>query len=222
MAGAVGSTPAHLLLREATRDAHEAAEATAGMRLLLAGELDDRGYAGLLRAQLGLFDAWEAGRRDWLAGLTEWRYVSRAALIEADLSAAAPIADESAPTQDMRRRSVGADFVGDESTPTQDPHRRSVGADFVGDEAAYWGELYVVEGSALGGRVIVRRLRELYPELPHHFYAVGENAPAGWRRFQSLLDRALPDEASQEAATLGAQRMFARFQQMLKDPAAHD
>ena len=217
MAGAVGLTPAHLLLREATRDAHEAAEATAGMRLLLAGELDASGYAGLLRAQLALFRAWEAERSGWLAGLEEWRYVSRASLIEADLcrsrfigdsarnnatyTAAAPIADESAPTEH------GAGQVA--------ARRAEQGA-------AAWGELYVIEGSALGGRVIVRRLRELYPALPHHFYAVGENAPASWRRFQSLLDHVLPDEASQEAAVNAARQMFARFQQTLKDPAAHD
>jgi heme oxygenase len=196
MAGAVGLTPAHLLLREATRDAHEAAEATAGMRLLLAGELDEAGYAGLLRAQWGLFRDWEAERQEWLASLTDWRYESRSTLIEADL---------------CRSRSIG-----------DPPCRSRFIGDTARDSAAYWGELYVVEGSALGGRVIVRRLRELYPHLPHRYYAVGENAPASWRRFQSLLDHALPDEASQEAAVHAAQRMFARFQQMLKDPAAHD
>jgi heme oxygenase len=220
MAGVVGSTPAHLLLREATRDAHEAAEATAGMRLLLAGDLDEAAYVGLLRAQLTLFRRWETERREWLAGLTTWRYVSRASLIEADLCRsrfigdsardnatyppATSIADESAPTL--------ATPIADESAPTAATERG----------AAAWGELYVIEGSALGGRVIVRRLRELYPQLSHTFYAVGENAPASWRRFQSLLDHALPDEASQDAAIDAAQRMFARFQQTLKDPAAHD
>ena len=200
MAGAVGLTPAHLLLREATRDAHEAAEATAGMRLLLAGELDEAGYAGLLRAQWRMFREWEAARGDWLAGLTDWRYVSRAALIEADLCGSRCIGD---PAHASATCSAAMPIAA-EAAPTR------------------WGELYVIEGSALGGRVIVRRLRELYPTLPHHFYAVGENAPASWRRFQSLLDHALPDEASQEAAIHAAQRMFARFQQMLKDPAAHD
>ena len=196
-------TPAHLLLREATRDAHEAAEASAGMRLLLAGELDEAGYAGLLRAQLGLFREWETKRREWLAGLADWRYVSRAALIEADLCGSRFSGESLCRRADDRV----AHRIADESAPT---------------ESAHWGELYVIEGSALGGRVIVRRLRELYPDLPHHFYAVGENAPASWRRFQTLLDHALPDEASQEAAVRGAQRMFARFQQMLRNPAAHD
>jgi heme oxygenase len=212
MAGAVGVTPAHLVLREATRDAHEAAEATAGMRRLLAGELGEAGYAGLLRAQLSLFREWEAARSDWLAALTEWRYTSRAALIETDLhrthfsgdalphETATPIADESAPTVWAAPTVSSAPAGGN----------------------AHWGELYVIEGSALGGRVITRRLRELYPQLPHTFYAVGEIAPSNWRRFQSLLDHALPDEASQQAAVEAAQRMFAQFQQTLTDPAAHD
>lgn len=213
MAGAVGLTPAHLLLREATRDAHEAAESTAGMRLLLAGELDESGYAGMLRAQLALFREWETARRDWLAALTLWRYVSRASSIEADLS-------------DLCRSlssDCGSRFIGDRrDSGVSSVVSRQIAAETAPTEAACWGELYVIEGSALGGRVIVRRLRELYPGLPHHFYAIGENAPSSWRRFQSLLDEALPDEASQEAAVHGAQRMFARFQQTLKDPAAHD
>ncbi|APG04707.1 hypothetical protein BJI69_12915 [Luteibacter rhizovicinus DSM 16549] len=214
MAGAVGLTPAHLFLREATRDAHEAAEATPGMRLLLGGELDRAAYSALLQAQLALFRAWEAERRDWLAGLADWRHVSRATLIEADLCGSRFIGDSN---------SCGSRFIGDSALDN--------GAGFaatpIADEsaltnAACWGELYVIEGSALGGRVIVRRLRELYPDLTHHYYAVGENAPTSWRHFQSLLDRALPDEASQEVAAHAAQRMFARFQQTLKDPAAHD
>jgi heme oxygenase len=209
MAGAVGLTPAHLLLREATRDAHEAAEAMAGMRLLLAGELDESGYAGLLQAQLALFRAWETERRDWLGALTEWRYVSRASLIETDLCGSRFIGDR----RGSEAGTVVAHRIAAEAAPTEA---------ISPTEASAWGELYVIEGSALGGRVIVRHLRELYPHLPHRFYAIGENAPASWRRFQSLLDHALPDEASQEAAVHAAQRMFARFQQTLKDPAAHD
>jgi heme oxygenase len=231
MAGAVGLTPAHLLLREATRDAHEAAEATAGMRLLLAGELDESGYAGMLRAQLGLFREWETERRDWLGALAEWRYVSRASLIEADLCGSRFIGDVGADSigvcgsrfsGDSARDNAtypAATHIADESAPTEATFPTEATPP---TEATYWGELYVIEGSALGGRVIVRRLREHYPQLPHHFYAIGEDAPSRWRRFQSLLDYALPDETSQVAAVHAAQRMFARFQQTLKDPAAHD
>ncbi|MET0937136.1 MAG: biliverdin-producing heme oxygenase [Luteibacter sp.] len=206
MAGAVASPPAHLVLRESTRAAHEAAEETAGMRRLLAGELDAEGYAALLEAQWQLFGAWERSRGDWLSGLAGWGYVSRARSLEADLAVARPIADI------VGDALHGGDGVARADTPaTLAPHP---------NDAAHWGELYVVEGSALGGRVIVRRLRELYPHLPHHFYAVGEDAPSRWRRFQGLLDAALAGDDARATAVDAARAMFARFQRTLQDPAA--
>jgi heme oxygenase len=230
VAGAAGLTPAHLVLREATRDAHEAAEATAGMRLLLAGELGETGYAALLRAQLSLFREWEALRGDWLTGLTHWRYTSRAALIEADLRESRFSGDAPCGSRFSGDAPCGSRFSGDafgddppyeSAAPIADKSAPTLSSAPAGGNA-YWGELYVIEGSALGGRVIARRLRELYPQLSHTFYAVGENAPSNWRRFQSLLDHALPDAASQQAAVEAARRMFAQFQQTLTDPAAHD
>jgi heme oxygenase (biliverdin-IX-beta and delta-forming) len=89
------------------------------------------------------------------------------------------------------------------------------------DRAAFWGELYVIEGSTLGGRVIVRHLRECFPALPHAFYAMGEHAPGRWRDFQRVLDHTLADDASQRLAIDGALRMFARFQRTLQDPGHH-
>jgi heme oxygenase len=89
------------------------------------------------------------------------------------------------------------------------------------DECEAWGELYVVEGSALGGRVIVKRLRQRFPGLPHHFYAIGEHAEAPWRRFQSVLDRVLAGPDALAAAVDGALRMFARFEQTLQDDPTH-
>lgn len=217
MGGTKVSTQAHIELREGTRDAHEAAEATDGMRLLMAGALDETGYGEFLRAQLGLFEAWETERADWLAtsaGAAGWSYVSRASLLRSDLA----IADE---VGSYRATAV---VPGEEATAGE-PSSCSVGADFVGDaardSAASWGELYVIEGSALGGRLIVRRLRELYPQHAHRFYAVGEDAPSAWRRFQQILDTHLPDDASRRAAVEGARHMFARFRQVLKDPLAH-
>jgi heme oxygenase len=220
VAGAAGLTPAHLVLREATRDAHEAAEATAGMRLLLAGELGETGYAALLRAQLSLFREWEAARSNWLAGLTEWRYTSRATLIEADLRESRFSGDAPCGSR-FSGDAFGDDPPYESAAPIADKSAPTLSSAPTGGNA-YWGELYVIEGSALGGRVIARRLRELYPQLSHTFYAVGENAPSNWRRFQSLLDHALPDAASQQAAVEAARRMFAQFQQTLTDPAAHD
>ncbi|MET4676542.1 MULTISPECIES: biliverdin-producing heme oxygenase [unclassified Luteibacter] len=249
---------AHVLLREATRDDHEDTEASDGMRRLMDGMLSEAGYAALLRAQLGLFEAWEAERGAWLRGAAAgagWAYVSRAGLLREDLGmgrgepgrdgdlaiahivgsytgedsqagrppvGAHDVGDPPHEVPQAGRAPVGAHDVGDPPREVPQAGRAPVGAHDVGDPThdtpTAWGELYVVEGSALGGRLIARRLRELYPDREHRFYAVGEDAPSAWRRFQHLLDTHLPDDASCRAAVDGARGMFARFRRTLKEP----
>lgn len=229
---------AHLLLREATRDDHEDTEASGGMRRLMEGMLSEAGYATLLRAQLGLFEAWEAERGAWLRGAAAragWAYVSRAGLLrqdlgmgrgemgrDGDLAIAHIVGSYTGEDSQAGRPPVGAHDVGDPPREVPQAGRAPVGAHDVGDPThdtpTAWGELYVVEGSALGGRLIARRLRELYPDREHRFYAVGEDAPSAWRRFQHLLDTHLPDDASCRAAVDGARGMFARFRRTLKEP----
>jgi heme oxygenase len=194
---------AHLVLRESTRAAHDAAEASPCMRRLLAGELDEAAYGELLLAQWRLFRDWEAQRGEWLAGEVAergWFYVSRVRRLALDLSRDSPAA-EAAPA------GCGITDVG--------------GGASAASGATFWGELYVVEGSALGGRLIVKLLRQRFPGLSHHFYAIGEDDASPWPCFQSILDTALAGEAAQRAAVNGARRMFARFQQTLQDDAAH-
>ncbi|MEX1828637.1 biliverdin-producing heme oxygenase [Luteibacter sp. CQ10] len=215
MDGAAASTPAHRILRERTRDAHEAVEAAEGMRRLMDGRMDQAGYEVLLAAQLKLFREWEAERGKWLAGISpHWLYLSRIAALETDtrfcggqVATRSGIADESAPT---------------EQGPA--PYRTPLGRSrFSGDsqDATNWGELYVIEGSTLGARLIVKHLRERFPAHPHRYYAMGETTPARWRRFQSLLDAELTDDDARHHAVEGAHHMFARFRQALQDPAAH-
>lgn len=211
MDGAREHTPTHLHLREATREAHEAAEASPRMRRLLSGELDEAGYRGLLEAQLALFRAWESERAAWLEGIATapgWRYVSRATALEADLAG--------------RLCLSGAERMSRQSPALRQPLSRP-GALLQGisQPSAAWGELYVVEGSALGGRMIVAGLRRRFPHLPHHFYGLGEATPP-WRELQGLLDRVLNDGAAQDTATAAARAMFARFQRTLQDHSPHD
>ncbi|KJV30908.1 biliverdin-producing heme oxygenase [Luteibacter yeojuensis] len=215
MDGAADVLPAHRLLREQTRAAHDAAEASAGMRALLGGALDEAGYRGLLAAQLRLFRAWEAERAGEIAAVAgAWTYASRIPSLAADLSVGAhPV-----------REAVGENATGPVA-PREKMSRAS--ALLQGHEAArsvdptFWGELYVIEGSTLGGQVIVRYLRERFPALPHAFYAMGERATGQWRHFQQALDAALPGPATQHPAIAGAQRMFARYQRTLEDPGHH-
>ncbi|QDE38774.1 biliverdin-producing heme oxygenase [Luteibacter pinisoli] len=190
MDGDAAIAPAHRLLREHTRDAHDAAEATAGMRALLSGAMNEAGYHGLLAAQLRLFVAWEHERAGEITAAADaWAYQSRIPLLETDLSL---------------HGNLPARVISHVDVPPE-----------------FWGELYVIEGSTLGGQVIVRQLRTQFPALPHAYYAMGESAPGQWRRFQQVLDRMLPDRTAQSLAIVGAQRMFARFQRTLQDPGHH-
>lgn len=168
------------------------------MRRMLSGALDEAGYRALLAAQWDLLSEWEADRSTWLAGIGAaqgWHYASRATALAKDL-------------EDL---SHGHTHAG--ARPARDS--------LWGREPQAWGELYVIEGSALGGRVIVKRLRERFPALPHRFYAIGENADAPWRRFQGLLDRVLAEPAALRRAVEGALRMFARYRKTLQDHASH-
>lgn len=181
---------AHLHLRAATRHDHEAAEASAVMRSLMDGQLSASGYRGLLRAQLEIHRRWEHARQAWLddeVAAGGWVYRSRIPALLADLQ---QTVSELAPVSTL-------------ACPPQ--------------SSAAWGELYVVEGASLGGQVIARQLRDRFPAAAHHFFELGKHAPSGyWRRFQQVLDKVLPNAASQHLAVGGAQAMFAHFQRALQ------
>lgn len=188
--------PAHLHLRQATAQAHRLAEDTPVMRQLLDGTLDRRSYAALLRGQHALHAAWEAAHADWLASVArEWSYLPRAPRLAADLAA---LGDGAAEDESPR-------------APTTSLSRIARGG------FASWGALYVIEGAALGGQVLLRRLVARWPDLPHHFFRVGEARPrAAWRQLQTMLDRHLTTIDQQQRAIDGARAMFADVQRMLE------
>ncbi len=204
------------------------------MRRLLSGELDEAGYRRLLAAQWGLFRDWEAERAEWLEGAVRragWGYVSRADRLVWDLFGR-PIAAEAAPTGDSDASGAPGLCVGAASAaknPTQDSDAEHtsdtlglcVGAASAAKNPTHWGELYVIEGSALGARLIVKHLRQRFPTLPHAFYAIGEHTKQPWHRFQSILDTVLVNDDARRAAVNGALAMFARFQQTLQDDPRH-
>jgi heme oxygenase (biliverdin-IX-beta and delta-forming) len=224
MDGAAAHLPAHRLLRERTRAAHDAAEATAGMQALMSGAMDEAGYVDLLAAQRRLFREWEGERAAAIAAIaTAWPYESRIPALDNDITAPGGVLVGA-----TLGAITGPETATDPAAPREKMSRAGraptggCGADAIGGVVAvFWGELYVIEGSALGAQVIVRHLRQRFPARPHHYYGLGEHAPGRWRRFQDTLDRALPDTASQQLALAGAQRMFARFQRTLQDPGHH-
>lgn len=72
--------------------------------------------------------------------------------------------------------------------------------------AAVLGALYVLEGSRLGGAMLVRTVPD---SLPKSFMTPGN--PAAWRAFVTVLDQRLSSQADIEIATLAATSVFEAF-----------
>jgi heme oxygenase len=188
-------------LRKATRREHAAAEETAVMRAVFQAQLSPAVYIRLLRGYHTLYSQWEAQHAHWLGGdlaMAGWRYRSRLPAIESDLHT-------------LGSRAPALVVVGQLTAAGR------TGGVSVEAAAPAWGSLYVVEGSALGGQVIARKLAAEYPDHAHHFFTMGHgNGQPTWRDFQILLDGQLTSAAARRVVALQARAAFGRFQQMLE------
>jgi len=166
--GARPPTPAGLSarLREATREAHLSAEAAFALNARL--ESSDA-YVRLLAALRGFHRPVEAA----LAAVPGWSGLTPGLHISSRLRAG--LLDE-----DLRQLGVPAP-----------PGPARPGVVSLPTLAHGLGCLYVLEGSALGGRIIARRAcAALGADLPVAFFSSAGRADpgAGWRAFQSSLD----------------------------------
>jgi heme oxygenase len=193
--------PSRRYMRKATRLEHAAAEQTAVMRALFDARLSEAVYIRLLLGYHALYSQWEAQHARWLGGdlLTAgWCYRSRLPAIEADLH----LLGAQAPGR-LLDGQMGMALEVEALSPEV--------------ATASWGSLYVVEGSALGGQVIARKLATDFPGHPHLFFNLGHgHGQPTWRDFQTLLDGQLSDAASRRAIALQARVAFGRFQHMLE------
>jgi heme oxygenase len=73
-------------------------------------------------------------------------------------------------------------------------------------EAAVLGAIYVLEGSRLGGAVLVRSVPD---GLPRRFLSPGN--PTNWRAFVALLDQRLSSRNSIDQASAAARAVFDAF-----------
>lgn len=155
-----------LHLSESTREEHVAVEAAFALDTRLAGR---DAYAGLLAGLRGFYAPVEAA----LAAVAGWSSLTppidvgsrrRLALLDAD----------------SKRLGIGVPRDGAVAAP---PALKSL--------AHGLGCLYVVEGSALGGRIVARRARAtLGDDLPVAFFSSAgrDDLMADWRRLQAALD----------------------------------
>jgi heme oxygenase len=188
-------------LRKATRREHAAAEETAVMRALFEAQLSPAVYIRLLLGYHAFYSQWEAQHGRWLGGdllAAGWCYRSRLPAIEADLHA-------------LGAQPPGQWMVGFPAVAVEPDAAREEAND------PSWGSLYVVEGSALGGQVIARKLAGDFPGHAHRFFTMGHgNGQPTWRDFQMVMDGQLGTAAARRAVALQARMAFGRFQHMLE------
>lgn len=142
-------------------------------------ELADRkGYAAFLSAQAGAFLSVEAALDPFaLTLLSDWAARRRSDALRADLSDLGVTPPDPVPTPG-----------------------------FTGPAAALGG-IYVLEGSRLGGAML---LRAVPPAFPQTFLSPGN--PAAWRALVKVLDERLSSPASLAEATAAAIAVFRTFE----------
>lgn len=157
------------------------------MRALFEGRLRPVVYTELLHALHDHFVAWEAAHAGTLERAAEqgWEWASRAALLARDLGVREPAR----------------------------PVRAGIAAVTAPQSTAHgWGALYVIEGSTLGARLLVSKLRAAFPgSTALRYFSLGDDDPQRWRRFEQVLERALADPATHPDAIAGARATFADF-----------
>ena len=153
-------------LRDATREEHVAAETAFALDVRLAGR---EAYAGMLTDLRGFYvpaEAAVAAVAGWsrLTPSIEIRSRSRAALLD----------------RDLKDLGIAVPCDGAQALPPALPSL-----------AHGLGSLYVLEGSALGGRVVARRARAaMGDDLPVAFFSSAgrHDLGADWRALTAALD----------------------------------
>jgi heme oxygenase len=172
------------------------------MRALIDGQLGEAAYVRLLQGYHSLYDTWERRHATWLLGdllNSGWRYQTRLLAIESDL------------------RRLGAQpklKLGEAIGSMWPPLEISQSTPLLAQ--ASWGSLYVIEGSALGGQIIARKLTNEFPHHQHFFFSLGHGkGRSSWKDFRRLIANQLGDAKSRRTIALQARATFGVFQHML-------
>jgi heme oxygenase (biliverdin-IX-beta and delta-forming) len=173
--------PTHKALRAGTAEAHDRVDAA-----FAAFDLTDRdSYAAFLRAHADV--VWPL--EDALPGeriVPDWEDRKRGALLREDLALLRTVRPE----------------------PVEGPASASDGLGGNGDLAAIAGALYVLEGSRLGGRFLVRQVPAGFPRA----YLDADQASEKWRNLLDRLETILYQPAALQSALTAAHQVFAAFE----------
>lgn len=177
-------------VRQETRPAHEALEATALMQAFSSGAFSASQYHRYLGLQLGLHAPLEAALSAWWPAADAALRLCKSDWLRADLGA-------------LRELPPAPPAV-----PTINSHAQAMGV------------MYVLEGGTLGLQVVRKRLQDAHPALQgadRFLRGYGADTGVRWRGFVATLD-ALPAK-QWSAATAAACATFAAFQSAFSAPA---
>lgn len=79
--------------------------------------------------------------------------------------------------------------------------------------AAWWGALYVMEGSRLGGAVLARRVPDHFPKA----FLTATHPPGAWRELLTRIDHLALDRNEQSASIAAAKSVFSAFERAARD-----
>lgn len=93
----------------------------------------------------------------------------------------------------------------------------------LGDVLRATGVAYVIEGSTLGGRFILTKMRPRFGHLmgraTRFLEGYRDDTGTRWKQFAALAERILYDDAAIDRAVLGARDTFVRLTSWLDEPA---
>jgi heme oxygenase len=189
--------PTHKALRAGTAEAHERVD-----KAFAAFDLTDRdSYARFLRAHAELVLPLE----DTLPGeriVPDWEDRKRGALLREDLAFLRPLRHP--------RESGGPSPALSAQDDTEEMGPRFRGGDDweLDTDPAIAGALYVLEGSRLGGRFLVRQVPHTFPRA----YLDADQPAEKWRNLLDRFDTILYQPARLQSALAAAHTVFAAFE----------
>lgn len=174
-------------IKEATKTAHQQLEVLVVKRLKAIGSNAD--YANLLKHFYAYFSKVEQAIAPFISAEVLPDYASRrnASYLKKDIEALGGTTDELPQAQ----------------------------APVIASTISALGALYVMEGSIMGGRIIVQMLEKAGITKGVSFFSgYGEATGQMWQRFTDVLNRHAPTEQDQASAIAAANATFTQFQQV--------
>lgn len=181
-------------LKAQTRVQHDQIERTPLMARLFAPGYGAAQHRALLLAKLGYYRPLETALRPFAPVIPQFPARLKAAALEQDC------------------REMGIEQCALDALP------QCSAVPTIDSDAHALGVMYVLEGSTLGGLVILRQLRSALPEhLKHHFYGgYGQNTMAFWSLFRTaLMQFAQAQPAQWNQVIASAQTTFSTLDQWL-------